>query len=125
MIENECDEWRPPSVSSKGAMPDPTANAAIRYVDDIEGRIAALREEERELIDFVGDSLLIIQKVRDGLGVKYGDILEWRFIDCMMWENIRREYGVPRSTGYWLQSVALDWIDSVGVSRVIDGETEI
>lgn len=125
MIMNDCDEWRPPSVSSKHAISDPTASAAIRHVDEIDGKLAALRAEESELIDFIGESLVIIQAVRDGLGIKYGDILEWRFIDCVTWGYIKREYAVTKITGYRTQCIAFDWIDSIGITRILAGDLEI
>ena len=124
-IMNECDDWRPSSASSKHAISDPTANRAIRYVDEIEARLATLRAEESELTDFIGDTLVIIQAVRDGLGVKYGDVLEWRYIDCESWGYIRREYDVKKITGYRQICIAFDWIDSLGVTRILAGDYEI
>ena len=124
-IMNECDDWRPPSVSSKHAISDPTANRAIRYVDEIEARLATLRAEKSELTDFIGETLVIIQAVRDGLGVKYGDVLEWRYIDCESWGYIRREYDVKKITGYRQICIAFDWIDSLGVTRILAGDYEI
>ena len=124
-IMNECDEWRPPSVSSKHAMSDPTASKAIRYVDEIEGRLATLRAEETELIDYIGEALAIIQAVRDGLGVRYGDLLEWRYIDCVSWGYIKSEYGVIRRTGNRSINVAFDWIDSLGITRILAGDYDL
>ena len=125
MIMNDCDEWRPPSVSSRHSTPDPTANAAIRNVDELEGKLRALREEESELIDMIGEALAIIQAVRDGLGNKYADVLEWRYIDCMTWDNIKREYDVAKQTGRYRLNIAFDWIDSIGITRILAGDLEI
>ena len=125
MIMNDCDEWRPPSVSSKHTISDPTANAAIRHVDEIEGKLATLRAEETELIDFIGEALVIIQAVRDGLGAKFGDLLEWRYIDCVSWGYIRREYDVIRRTGNRNLNIAFDWIDSLGITRILAGDYDL
>lgn len=124
-IMNDCDEWRPPSVSSKHAISDPTASAAIRRVDEIDGRLAALRAEEAELIDLIGETLAIIQAVRDGLGDKYADVLEWRFIDCVAWACIHDEHGLAKQTGRDRISVAFDWIDSIGITRILADDLEI
>ena len=125
MIMNDCDDWRPPSVSSRHAISDPTANKAIRHVDELEGKLSTLRAEETELIDFIGEALVIIHAVRDGLGDKYADMLEWRFIDCLSWDYIKSEYDVPKRTGHNQLSIAYDWIDSIGITRILAGDLEI
>ena len=125
MIMNDCDEWRPPSVSSRNATPDPTANAAIRNVDELEGKLRALRDEESELTEFIGEALVIIRAVRDGLGEKYANVLEWRYVDCLAWDYIKDEFGVIRRTGNRCINIAFDWIDSLGVTRILAGDLEI
>lgn len=125
MIMNDCDDWRPPSVSSRNAQPDPTANAAIRHVDELEGKLKALRDEESELIDLIGEALVIIRAVRDGLGDKYADVLEWRYIDCASWDYICSEYGVIKRTGNRNINIAFDWIDSIGITRIFAGDFEV
>ena len=113
------------AISSKHAVSDPTANAAIRHVDELEGKLSILRAEESELIDIIGESLVIIQAVRDGLGDKYADMLEWRFIDCLSWDYIKSEYDVPKRTWHNQLSIAYDWIDSIGITRILAGDLEI
>ena len=125
MIMNDCDEWRPPSVSSRHSTPDPTANAAIRRVDELEGKLKALRAEETELKDTIGEALVILQAVRDGLGNKYADVIEWRYIDCLSWDYIKFEYDVAKRTGHNWISIAFDWIDSIGFTRILAGDLEI
>ena len=125
MIMNDCDEWRPPSVSSKHAIPDPTANTAIRHVDELEGKLTELRKEESELLDIIGEALVIIQAVKDGLGNKYADVLEWRYIDCVKWDYIKRAYGVSKQTGHDRINIAFDWIDSIGITRILVGDLEL
>ena len=125
MIMNDCDDWRPPSVSSRNAQPDPTANVAIRNIDELEGKLKALRDEESELVEEIGKALVIIRAVRDGLGDKYADILEWRYIDCASWDYIKGEYNVPRRTARDRENIAFEWIDSIGITRILAGDLEI
>lgn len=125
MIMCGCEDWRPPGVSSRKSTPDPTASAAIRHVDELEGKLAALRAEEEELTDFIGEALVIVRAVRDALGGKYADLLEWRYIDCMSWSKIEEDHGVVRRTGNRRIDVAFDWIDSIGITRIIAGDLEI
>ena len=125
MIMNDCDEWRPPSVSARHSTPDPTANAAIRRVDELEGKLKALHAEESELIGTIGEALVIIRAVRDGLGDKYANVIEWRYIDCMSWEFIKDEHDVTRQTCYNWTNIAFDWIDSIGITRILAGDLEI
>ena len=125
MIMNDCDDWRPPSVSSRHSTPDPTANAAIRHVDELAGKLSALRSEEAELMEFIGEALVILRAVRDGLGDKYADVLEWRYVDCLTWERIRNDYDVKKRAGcYWI-NIAFDWIDSIGITKILAGDLEI
>ena len=125
MIMNDCDEWRPPSVSSRHSTPDPTANAAIRRVDELEGKLKNLRAEESDLIDEIGEALVIIRAVRDGLGDKYANVIEWRYIDCMSWDYIKDMYDIAKRTGHNWINIAFDWIDSIGITRIMAGDLEI
>ncbi|MBQ9002379.1 MAG: hypothetical protein IJ087_11045 [Eggerthellaceae bacterium] len=125
LIMNDCEDWRPQTARARRQVPDPTANAAIYHVDEIEQLMAALRAEERELLRTIGAALVIVQGVRDGLGDKYADVLEWRYIDCRTWNYIRDEYGVSRQTGNRRANVAFDWVDSVGVTRILAGDLQI
>ena len=125
LIMNGCEDWRPQTVRARRQVPDPTANAAIYHVDQVEKMLHALKVEESELLRTIGAALVIIQGVRDGLGDKYADVLEWRYIDCRTWEYIRDEYGVSRRTGNRRANVAFDWADSIGVTRILAGDFEI
>ena len=125
LIMNGCEDWRPQTVRARRQVPDPTANAAIYHVDQVEKMLRALKAEESELLRTIGAALVIIQGVRDGLGDKYADVLEWRYIDCRTWKYIRDEYGVSRRTGNRRANVAFDWADSIGVTRILAGDLEI
>ena len=120
LIMSGGDDWLPPGVKSS-AISDPTATRAIRNVDELQERLQALRSRESELEGFIGVSLVLIEAVRDGLGDKYANVLDQRYIDGMTW----REIGVAKSTGKVWVAVAFDYIDSVGVSRLLKGETEL
>ena len=85
----------------------------------------ALKDEERELIEFIGTSLRLIESVRRGLGTSYGDVLEWLYIDCLSWADIWDLYRVPKSTGHERRTIALDWIDSIGLRKVLRGEYDL
>lgn len=125
LIMYDCDDWQPESVHSAHEVSDPTARQAIYAVDELGEKLAALRAEERELTDLIGDSLAIIEAVKQGFGTPYGNLLEWRYIDGWTWARIHDEHGIKRHVGYYLVNVAFDWIDSVGVSRLLRGETEL
>ena len=125
MIMCDCEDWRPPGVSSRKSIPDPTASAAIRHVDELEGKLAALRAEEEELINLIGEALVVVRAVRDVLGGKYADLLEWRYIDCMAWSRIEEDHDVKKRTGLNRLDIAFDWIDSIGMTRILAGDLEI
>lgn len=125
LIMYDCDDWQPESVHSAHEVSDPTARQAIYAVDELADKLEALRKEERELTDLIGDTLAIIDAVKQGFGTIYGNLLEWHYIDGQTWTQIHEERGIPRSTCYYLRDIAFDWIDSVGVSRLLRGEVEV
>ena len=124
LIMYDCDDWKPEGARAPGVS-DPTANKAIRNVDVLEDKLEALRKEEQELKAFIGESLKIIHAVSQGFGEIYAYLLEWRYIDCMKWETIKKEQGIAKSTGHYLLDIAFDWIDSIGVSRLLNGDNEL
>lgn len=125
LIMYECDDWLPPNVHSKHEISDPTANRAIRNVDIIAEKLESLRTEETELLTIIGESLRIIGAVRRGFGEKYGDILDRRYIDTAKWTDIADEYDVTERTVQNWACIAFDWIDSIGIARLLAGDTEI
>lgn len=125
LIMFDGDDWKPSNVRAQG-ISDPTAARAIRNVDEWGERLQELRSRENELERFVGVSLALIQAVRDGLGDDYADILEQRYIDCFSWRDVELDgERVPKSTGKMKVAIAFDWVDSIGVSRLLKGETEV
>ena len=125
LIMYGCDDWRPEGVRTSVATSDPTAAAAIRAVDELADKLDALRAEESELEDLIGTSLAIIEAVRVGFGEIYANLLDWYYIDRMTWTEISEDTDIKRSTCYYLRDIAFDWIDSVGVSRLLNGESEL
>ena len=125
LIMTGGDDWRPEGIRVH-SIGDPTASRAIRNVDEREAEITELRKREAYLEGFIGGTLAIIEAVRVGLGDDYADILDQRYIDGLTWRDVRvHGETVPKSTGKRKVSIAFDWIDSVGVSRLLKGETEI
>ena len=125
LIMNGCDDWQPVSVRSRHETSDPTANRAIYNVDVLGEKLIALRDEEEELTEFIGTSLAIIEAVRANLGEEYALMLDARYIDCLSWDGIKHDYGYSKSTGNYLLNICFDWVDSVGVSRLLEGDTEL
>ena len=125
LIMYECDDWKPDGIKTKSDKSDPTANKAIRNVDELAEKLASLRKEEAELVDFIGLTLKLIQAVHDGFGEIYARLLEARYIDGLTWAMIHDRYGIAKSTGHNLIDIAFDWIDSVGVSRLLKGDLEV
>lgn len=124
-ILNEGEDWRPEGARAPHSLSDPTSSRAIYVVDELGDKLTAARAEESELEDFIGVSLAIIEGVRDGFGEIYAILLDARYIDGMTWAAIHEEYGVVKSSGHYLLGIAFDWIDSVGVSRLLKGEVEV
>lgn len=124
LIMSGGEDWKPPEVKTKGKS-DPTANRAIYNVDELGERLAELRRREGELESFIGVSLVVVDGVRRGLGEKYADVLEWHYIDLMTWPQINEEHGVPRSSAQHRACIAFDWIDSVGVSNLLNHVYEV
>ena len=124
LIMSDGDDWKPPGVHVH-AVSDPTASRAIRNVDEWGEQLAELRKRESELEHFIGTTLAIIEAVRDGLGSDYADLLDRRYIDGLTWKQITNDYKLSRSTGSYMLNIAFDWIDSVGISRLLNGDYEV
>ena len=124
LIMAEGDDWKPPGVKSQGVA-DPTASKAIRNVDEWGEQLVELRKREAELEHFIGVTLVIIEAVRNGLGDDYAALLDARYIDDEPWAHITEELGVTRQNGHYLLNIAFDWIDSVGISRLLQGDYEV
>ena len=124
LIMTDGDDWKPPGVKVH-AVSDPTASRAIRNVDEWGEQLAELRKRESELEHFIGVSLAIIEAVRDGLGETYAQLLDARYIDDEPWAHIQERLNINKKRGSYLLNIAFDWIDSVGVSRLLRKDYEI
>ena len=125
LIMYGCDDWRPAHIRAKTDKPDPTANEAMHRVDVLGEQLDELKREQDELESFIGVTLTIIAQVRAGFGEIYANLLEWRYIDGWTWQRIADDKGIKRTTGHKLLDIAFDWIDSVGVSRILRGVLEV
>lgn len=126
LIMSGCDDWRPSFArDAANEISDPTANSAIRNVDVVQFKLDELRKEETELLNEIGESLQIIQAVRRCFGDLYGDIIEWRYIDGKSWGRIRDDYNLTKSAGCYRLGIAFDWIDSIGISRLLQSDADI
>ena len=125
LIMSGGEDWKPPNVKAQGVS-DPTAARAIRNVDELADKLEVLRKREAELEEFIGVTLGIIEAVRKGLGEDYASILDQRYIDCFAWRDVVVDgKRVSKTNGKLKVSVAFDWIDSIGVSRLLGGDYEV
>lgn len=121
----EGEDWKPPSVRVRAGISDPTGKAGIYRAEELPEVMKRLRDEKAELESYIGTSLRLIENVRKGLGIHYGNILEWIYVDLESWDRIRDLYGVPKSTGCERRNIAFDWVDSIGLNNVLKGEYEL
>ena len=125
LIMSDGDDWMPPNVHVSGPS-DPTAARAIRNVDEWSVQLSELRRREDELESFIGVTLMLIEAVRDGLGNDYAEILDQRYIDGLKWRDVAvNGETISRTKGKSKVAIAFDWIDSVGVSRLLRGEVDV
>lgn len=125
LIWSDGDDWHPESGRNPNTS-DPTANRAVRNVDEWESRLIELRKREAWLIDFIGLSLGIIEGIRAGLGEEYAAIIEQRYIDCRSWRDVEVDgKRVALSTGKKKVAIAFDWVDSLGAANVLGGRYEL
>lgn len=125
LIMSGGEDWKPPNVKAQGVS-DPTAARAIRNVDELADKLEALRKREAELEEFIGVTLGIIEAVRKGLGEDYARLLEARYIDDLPWKHISDQMqDMTRQRGHYMMNIAFDWIDSLGVARLLRGDYEL
>ena len=125
MIINNCEDWKPPTVGSRPGTSDPTARQAIYTVETLADKLEQLHREEHDLTAFIGQSLVLIESVRTGLGERYANLLEARYVDLWDWETIYAAYDIKRANGNYLLNVAFDWMDSIGEHRLARGQFEV
>lgn len=124
-LSEHGDDWRPEQVHVAG-ISDPTANQATYNVDVLGETLEQLRLRESELEEFIGVSLMLIEHVRIGLGEEHAQILDQRYIDNLKWEQVRVDgHKVNRKYGCEKLAVAFAWIDSLGVTKLKEGDYEL
>lgn len=123
-IEVGGEEWRPADVRKPGTS-DPTAAKAIRNVDEWDAQLAELRKREAELVNIISTTQDIVRAVGEGFGEVYAMLLEHRYIDVWTWHDIHERSGITRQYGHYLIGIAFDWIDSVGISRLLKDDYEV
>lgn len=125
LIMYDLDDWTPEGVKSASETSDPTASRAIHNVDERYELMRDLKREQFELQDLIATSGEIIDKVKGHFVEKYGVVLELRYIDCHTWTDIADAFDASeRTMRDWAQR-ACDWVDSIGVSRLLGGQYEI
>ena len=120
-LSEHGDEWRPEGVHVN-EISDPTANQAVFNVDVLGDELEQLRQREAELTEFVDVSIRLIGHVKVGLGFEYADLLTKRYIDGLPWSQMG---GRSKSTMKRMVSVSFDWIDSLGVTKILRGDYEL
>lgn len=124
-LEEMGDDWKPDTVG-RGGISNPTESRAIYELDVLADMLGQLETRERELTEFIGTTLAIIDGVRRGLGNEYAEILGQRYIGGLKWADVRLD-GEPISprTGRYKLNIAFDWIDSLGLAAILKGEYEL
>lgn len=124
-LEESGDDWHPQGVKGSG-ISDPTANRAAYNVDVLGDKLDEMRARLEELEDSVGLALAIIEGVRVGLGDIYAELLDQRYIDGLPWKFVTyKGEVVKKSTGKAKVALAFDWIDSLGIAKILGGDYEI
>ena len=111
---------RRPGMGARPLMSDPTASAAL-FAESAKLAMERLRGRREAMELIVGAGLAVIEGVRLALGDGRADVLEARYIDRLAWEDVAERLGVSRSTAIRRADVALEWVDSVGWRRAIEG----
>lgn len=91
---------------------DPTASRAIFLAENDDKVRADAKRKLEECEDVVGVGLAVTSTVRDRLGERYGDCLEYRYIDCLSIHQTAEEMNCSTSTVKRDTDIAHDWIDS-------------
>lgn len=123
-LSEHGEEWRPETVYVN-EISDPTANQAVFNVDVLGDELERLRQREKELAEFVNVSMRLIGHVKIGLGFEYADLLTKRYIDGLSWGQLVAECNRSKSTMKRMASVSFDWIDSLGVTKILRGDYEL
>ena len=124
-LSEHGEDWRPEGVKAN-EVSDPTGNQAAYNIDVLGDVLEQLRNREEELETFIGQTLGLIHHVAIGLGYEYAVILDQRYIDGLEWSDVMvNGRGISRQTGNRKVSIAFDWIDSLGMTKILAGDYEL
>ena len=85
-------------------------------------RACELRRRCETAEAIVGRALRLIAGVRAGMGERYADVLDMRYIDAMPWDEVAQRMGCSERTARRIRDVACDYVDSVGLAGAMRGE---
>ena len=95
-----------------GGEHDPTAARALFLAMHDDRVREAAKARLLVLEDTVGDALKVIERVRRGLGERYADCLDFRYIDGLSITETAERMDVSVATVKRDTNIAHDWIDS-------------
>lgn len=102
----------------KNATGDPTASTAIFLLEIASKELSRLRETLERQEELVGHALVVIECTRAGLGEKFADALDARYVDALTWDGAAEALGCSDRTAQTRCDVALDWLDSGGLREI-------
>lgn len=85
-------------------------------------RAGELRAGVAEAERVVGRALRVIEGVRRGIGERYADVLDMRYVDAMPWDEVAQRMGCSERTARRVRDVACDYVDSVGMAGAMRGD---
>lgn len=85
-------------------------------------RACELRRRCETAEAIVGLALRVIEGVRLGMGERYAEVLDMRYVDAMPWDEVAERCGCSERTARRVRDVACDYIDSVGLAGAARGE---
>ena len=106
----------------KGETGDPTMSAAL-FKAEVAVRIydnAVTRH--KELTDWIGDVLHLLDGIGAALGSGYAECLERHYIDGHDWHEIAEDMGCTPRHARRMAGTACDWVDTVGWARACAGQ---
>lgn len=118
----EEDEWR--TVAAYGADAFSPSGSGGSWVSDPTGLRAAYLADNDDAIrvhalTMVGECRAIVKAgehvasaVRDGLGVRYADVLVMYYLDCLTFSQVADMCGCSKPAAITRRDVACDWVDS-------------
>lgn len=113
----------------RGGISNPTLSAAMAS-DGLEARLADMERERSGLEAAVSVLADVIAGMRLALGDAYADVMaDWYLLGperCyagpgLTWQDVADERGISLRTAMRRRSVAIDWLEDVGLTGAIEG----